>query len=136
MGKNILWIEDEIDDVLYEMQLPFIKEGYYIDKVKKASDALKKIEEGNLSKYDFIIIDIMLPHGENFNMDEPYEGLEILKKLMDEKYSKERIIVYTIVYEDGVKRKITEEWGIKHFYLKEENPSKNFLYKKIKEIEG
>ena len=68
MMKEILIIEDNV--ILQNMMQFFMeREGYRVDGALSGKDALALIEK---SKYDFIIVDLMLPY---------YNGLEIIEQI-------------------------------------------------------
>lgn len=68
MMKEILIIEDNI--ILQNMMQFFMeREGYRVDGALSGKEALALVEK---SRYDFIVVDLMLPY---------YNGLEIIEQV-------------------------------------------------------
>ena len=82
-GKNILIIED--DEFLLSLAVTKLqKAGYNIESAKDGEDGIKKLAE---AKPDLLILDLMLPH---------IDGFEILKQIKsDTKFAGMRIVVFS-----------------------------------------
>jgi len=95
---EILYIEDEID---LEKEFPEILaiEGYDVDKARNGDEALQKLRNHG-KEYDLIILDIMMPTGEEIAPDQSAKGgfetgKVILKKLRHELKLQIPVIVLT-----------------------------------------
>jgi len=82
-GKNILIIED--DEFLLSLAVTKLqKAGYNVESAKDGEDGIKKLAE---TKPDLLILDLMLPH---------IDGFEILKQIKsDTKFAGMRIVVFS-----------------------------------------
>ncbi|OGI83974.1 hypothetical protein A2997_00780 [Candidatus Nomurabacteria bacterium RIFCSPLOWO2_01_FULL_36_10b] len=82
-GKNILIIED--DEFLLSLAVTKLqKAGYDVESAKDGEDGIKKLAE---TKPDLLILDLMLPH---------IDGFEILKQIKsDTKFAGMRIVVFS-----------------------------------------
>jgi DNA-binding NarL/FixJ family response regulator len=108
---RILWIEDEGKIELQHYKTPLIRAGYAVDI---ASDATEAIQLLRVQKYDALIFDLIIPTGMDFETDEPYVGLELLKKVINgkikgfEKYSPSKIMVFTVVSGQKIHKEIKD----------------------------
>lgn len=95
---NILWIEDESVKI-YGLVRPLEKDGHQITTAIDKRDALEKLKEAT---YDLIILDIIIPEGEEINTlqrIEPYVGIQVLEYIK-ETQQKVPVIVLTIVNDE------------------------------------
>jgi DNA-binding response OmpR family regulator len=69
-GRKILLVEDE-ETLAVGLEFNFSDEGYSVDRAKDGKEALEKL---NSKEYDLIILDVMLPY---------YNGYEIARKVRD-----------------------------------------------------
>ena len=77
--KRILWIEDEGKIELIQYKAPLVRGGYAVDIVSNATEAVQLLKE---KRYDAIIFDLIFPCGDEFETDEDYVGLELLRRLV------------------------------------------------------
>jgi DNA-binding response OmpR family regulator len=63
-GKRILLIEDE-ESLAIGLEYNLCEEGYIVDWAKNGRDGIEKINTGN---YDLIIVDLMLPYHDGFEI--------------------------------------------------------------------
>ena len=124
--EQVLLIEDEIKDVdTYPLILELKRSGYEVIVAKTGNEAVKKLSN---KRFSCIIIDIMVPHGEDIHIPEDLPrrkmGIHILERILNNEFekvgnSKETpvIIVTAIIdYEDEIKlRKMLKG---EEFYLK------------------
>ena len=109
--KRILWIEDEGKIELIQYKDPLVRGGYAVDIASNATEAVQLLRE---KRYDAIIFDLIFPCGEEFETDEYYVGLELLRRLVKqeienvEKYDPTKIMVFTVVNDSEVQDQIKE----------------------------
>jgi CheY-like chemotaxis protein len=121
--KRILWIEDEGKIELVQYKAPLVREGYAVDIASNATEAIQLLRE---KRYDAIIIDLIFPCGDEFETNEYYVGLELLKQLVKqeidgvEKYDPAKIMVFTVVNDSGAHDQI-KELGVKTILAKRLN---------------
>lgn len=123
MAHKILIIEDE--NILREILKDSLKkEGY---KVYTASDGEEGLEKMNSVKPNLVILDVIMP-----KMD----GFEVMRRMSkDENLSKVRVIV---VSNSGQPVEIEEamKLGAKDFIIKTEFDQKGLIEKVKKQLEG
>lgn len=109
--ERILWIEDEGKIELIQFKRPLVREGYSVDIASDATEAVQLLKE---KRYDALVFDLIIPCGENFESDEYYVGLDLLKKLINEKingivkYDPSQIMVFTVVNAPDAHKKIKD----------------------------
>jgi CheY-like chemotaxis protein len=109
--NRILWIEDEGKIELIQYKAPLVRGGYAVDIASNATEAVQLLRE---KRYDAIIFDLIFPCGDEFETNEYYVGLELLKRLVKqeiegvEKYDPAKIIVFTVVNDSDVQDQIKE----------------------------
>ena len=109
--KRILWIEDEGKIELVQYKAPLVRGGYAVDIASDATEAVQLLIE---KRYDAIIFDLIFPCGDEFETDEYYVGLELLRRLIKQeikgvdKYDPTKIMVFTVVNDSEVHDKIKE----------------------------
>jgi CheY-like chemotaxis protein len=114
-GRKILWIEDD-----YILLRPLIeqmrKADYLFDYAKDKSEAIKLLSR---SKYDLIILDIIIPEGEYVDYREPeaYVGLEILKYIVNVMKLVTPVIVISVINDQKIKKEASE-LGVKIYLNK------------------
>jgi CheY-like chemotaxis protein len=103
--KKILWIEDEGKIELIQYKTALVRGGYTVDIASDATEAIHLLRE---KKYDAIIFDLFTPCGTEFETDNPYVGLELLKRIIEKKfenieeYDPAKMMVFTVVNEPVV----------------------------------
>ncbi|MCX6579761.1 MAG: response regulator [Candidatus Aminicenantes bacterium] len=108
--KRILWIEDEGKIQLIQYKTVLVRGGYIVDIASDATEALQQLRGGK--KYDAIIFDLNIPCGTEFETDNPYVGLELLRMLIEKKfenvseYDPAKMMVFTVVNEDAILNEI------------------------------
>lgn len=108
--KKILWIEDEGKIQLIQYKTILVRGGYMVDIASDATEAVQQLQKGK--KYDAIIFDLIIPCGMEFETDNPYVGLELLKRLIEKKfinideYDPKKIMVFTVVNDTAVLNEI------------------------------
>lgn len=117
---KILWIEDEARDQLIEYVAPLMRNGHAIELVEDASEGYQRIKE---SEYDVVIFDLLIKAGDDFKMETKYPGLDLLKKLFDEKnheikLDKKKVLVFTVVTNKKIIEQI-KNLGITRIKVKE-----------------
>ena len=101
MKRKILWIEDD-----YILLKPLIEQlkrsGYIFDYAKDKKEAIKLL---NRSKYDLIILDIILPEGEYVDYREPelYVGLSLLEYIVKDLKIDVPIIVISVINDQKIR---------------------------------
>lgn len=121
--RKILWIEDEGKIELIQYKTPLVRGGYSVDIASNATEAIQLLRE---KRYDAIIFDLIFPCGDEFETDEYYVGMELLRRLVKqeiegvEKYDPEKIMVFTVVNESEAHDKI-KELGVKTILAKKLN---------------
>ena len=116
---KILWIEDEARDQLIEYVSPLIRNGHTIDIEEDASNAYNRLKE---KQYDVIIFDLLIKSGADFDMDDKYMGLALLKKIFIEDKNKinldiNKILIFTVVTDNKIIQQL-KDLGIKSERIK------------------
>jgi CheY-like chemotaxis protein len=126
MKNRILWIEDE-SNLLKNMLRILIKEGFVIDNIDNKKDAIIKIDQG-ISEYDLIILDIILPSGEDLTEETYYstlekisdfEGIELIEYLKNHNPENVPIVIITIISQNEVRERITTLFEDKSYNIKD-----------------
>lgn len=111
MKKRILWIEDEGKIELIQYKTPLVRGGYAVDIASNATEAIQLLRE---KRYDAIIFDLIIPCGDEFDTQEYYVGLELLKRLVNreidgvDKYDTTKIMVFTVINSPDVHNQIKD----------------------------
>jgi DNA-binding NarL/FixJ family response regulator len=122
--KRILWIEDEAKVELIQFKKPLVRAGNLVDI---ASDATKAIQLLREKEYDALIFDLIIPQGPNFKTDEFYVGLGLLKEVLDgkidgvAKYKPSKVMVFSVVNDPKVHKKIKRDLGVETILIKSLN---------------
>jgi two-component system, OmpR family, response regulator len=107
--KKILWIEDD-----YILLKPLIeqlrKANYLFDFAKDRKEAIASLGR---SKYDLIILDIILPEGEYVEDREPEAnvGMSLLKYIVSDLKLETAIIIISVINDPKVKSE-AEDLGV------------------------
>jgi len=117
---KILWIEDEARDQLIEYVGPLMRDGHTIDIVEDASEGYQRLTESN---YDVVIFDLLIKSGSNFNMEEEYPGLTLLKRIFGTgnasiNLDKNSVMIFTVVTHPKIVQQI-QDLGITRIKVKE-----------------
>jgi CheY-like chemotaxis protein len=121
--KRILWIEDEGKIELVQYKAPLVRGGYAVDIASNATEAVQLLRE---KRYDAIIFDLIFPCGDEFETEEYYVGLELLRRLVKqeiegvEKYDPAKIMVFTVINDSEVHDQI-KELGVRTILAKRLN---------------
>ncbi|NIM17368.1 MAG: hypothetical protein GTO45_35630 [Candidatus Aminicenantes bacterium] len=139
--RKILWIEDEGKIELIQYKTPLVRGGYSVDIASNATEAVQFLRE---KEYDALIFDLIIPCGDEFETEEYYVGLELLRRLIKneikdvrKKYNPARIMVFTVINAPDVEEEI-RELGVKTILgkrLNELSDLKNCVDELLKEKE-
>jgi CheY-like chemotaxis protein len=121
MSINVLWVEDERESLLYEINLAKRQnwEITFVDNVKNALDRIKDYS------YDLIVLDLILP-ADNYSKlrrhVDPNVGLEFINTIRDPTRigctrSDVRLLVLSAVASDDRKAKVVEKLESDKYYL-------------------
>ncbi len=111
MAKRILIVDDD-EMVLMALNELLKPEGYEVDSVGSARDALNKINE---NRYDLLMLDIIMPE---------INGLELCKKIRAREDYRETPIVFLTAKSREEDRAIGLEAGANLFLSKPISPEK------------
>jgi len=116
---KILWVEDEARDQLIEYIGPLMRDGHTIDIAEDASEGYIRLQEND---YDVVIFDLLIKAGIDFEMEEKYPGLSLLKRLFGSNETKiieiEKVMVFTVVNDKSIVDEI-HDLGIQNIQFKE-----------------
>ncbi|MDR3630265.1 MAG: response regulator [Desulfocapsaceae bacterium] len=100
---KILWVEDEANKIGGLIR-PLIKNGHVVDIAQDKSEAISMLKG---TAYDLVILDIIIPDGQNDTIEEiyPYEGLNVIIHIHDN-YKSIPVIILSVVNDSNVLRKI------------------------------
>jgi CheY-like chemotaxis protein len=122
--KKILWIEDEGKVELIQFKTPLVRGGYSVDIASNATEAVQFLKE---KEYDALIFDLIIPCGDEFETEEYYVGLELLRRLIKneikdvhKKYDPARIMVFTVINSSDIHEEI-KALGVKTILAKRLN---------------
>ncbi len=111
MAKRILIVDDD-EMVLMALNELLKPEGYEIDSVNNAKEALEKIDE---SDYDLLMLDIIMPE---------MNGLELCKKIREREKYRETSIVFLTAKSREEDKALGLEAGANLFLSKPISPDK------------
>lgn len=130
MGKKILWIEDDAQE-LKSLVWPLEDKGYKIDF---ALDARQGEDLATKNKYDMIILDILLPSGEpDLSTYVEFTGVTVAERIREKRVDTP-MIALTVVNEPAVVDKLKELNVLKILHKGSILPSS--LMNEIEEIIG
>lgn len=97
--SRILWIEDEGKTEYLHYKVPMIRAGHTVDIVVDATEAIHFLRE---KEYDAMILDLIIMEGNNFETNEEYVGLGLLRRIVNQQipnviFNPSKIIVYTVI---------------------------------------
>ncbi len=126
MSKRILWVEDEALK-LEGLVKPLTDEGYLIDIAFSRVEAENKMRSE--SKYDLVIVDLIIPSGiEGDRGGDKLIGVELIKKIKSELNPKIPIVVVSIVNDTAVIN------GLKNGFIEAYLPKGALRPSKLKEV--
>jgi CheY-like chemotaxis protein len=103
LDKNILWIEDDAED-LGGMVRPLIKKGYRITIAHSEREALDALERDT---FDLILFDIIIPSGSPKEEDfMEFVGLHLAEEIIKNRGIKTPIIGISVVNRPDVLEKL------------------------------
>lgn len=117
--KNILIAEDE--DVLQRvLKDRFKEEGWHVTTVDDGAEAIKKLENAKAGDYDLMLLDLLMPEKDGF------EVLEALKK-MPELSDLAVIVLSNLGGDEDIKRAMS--LGADDYYVKSQHPVSEVIEK-------
>lgn len=121
--KSILLVED--DPFLIDIYTTkFKEEGFSVEVANDGEEGLRKLGEGNEEKFDLLVLDIVLPH---------VDGWEILKKIKsNEKLKNLKIVILSNLGQKGEVEKGIKLGAIKYLIKAHYTPSQ--VVDEIKEV--
>jgi len=122
MDKKVFIIEDDAN-ILYGLQAKFSLAGFKVETSNGSSTTQELITDLKKSKANFIILDLILP-----TMD----GFEVIKLIKsDSEISSLPVFVFTNLSDSDTKSRI-ETLGIKFYFLKTDLDLDSFVAKVVK----
>ncbi len=118
--KTIAWIEDDAY-IIYDLIKPLEKAGYKIERFGTKAEVLRNV--ATIKDCDAIIMDVILPPGEECALEESYGGVSVLRSLRSEHNVNIPIVVCTVVRSPDVHRQL-KDLGVSEILLKPVLPSK------------
>jgi CheY-like chemotaxis protein len=118
MTKQIVWIEDDAN-IIWSVVRPLEDRGYKIIAVESMREALERIEE--LRSCDLILLDVILPAGDERWEKEHHIGVHLLRKLREQAVTTP-VLAFTVVGKPET-RKALRELGVKDILNKPILPS-------------
>lgn len=124
--NKILWVDDDIHSVGLRAYVDeFSDEGIEIVKINNSDDFQNALDTVT---FDCLIMDMMMPTGENLSLQETkgglHTGLRLLEKYLEKGISKP-IIIFTVLNDE-----IAREWAMKYeipYRLKQNEVPDTFL---------
>jgi len=112
--KSILLVED--DPFLIDIYVTkFKEEGFSVEVANDGEEGLRKLGEGNEEKFDLLVLDIVLPH---------VDGWEILKEIKaSEKLKNLKIVILSNLGQKGEVEKGIKLGAIKYLIKAHYTPS-------------
>lgn len=114
MSKTVLWIDDEYNSFT-QLVSGLVKDGIKLEFVDTFIKAREMLE--GLHKYDVIVLDIILPEGREYKLEEAniaqlrdrtYLGLLLLKEIAHLKKPVPKVVVLTIAEDPRVLAQLRE----------------------------
>jgi DNA-binding response OmpR family regulator len=130
MSKTIVWIEDDIE-LIKPVIRPLEQSGYKFLYINSAQEAIKCVD--NIRKADLILLDMILPPGQEDTHYGRYAGIDILRELRDKHGIGTPVIVFSVVNDEGIIHKLNE-FGVTDIIRKPVLPSE--LKKRVEEALG
>lgn len=123
-GKKVLIIEDDVN-ILYALEAQFLEAGFEVEVDEAEEEALTIINHLRKVNPDYIVLDLILPQAEGFDL------LRIIKG--DERLRDKAVFVFTDVSEaDSRSRSLA--LGADYFFFKEQFDAVEFCERALKVI--
>jgi len=123
MKKKIFIIEDDAN-ILFSLQAKLSVSGFEVEAHSGNADAQEIIEKIKNNKSDFVILDIILPK---------LNGFDLIKKINSEKELQETNIFVFTNMSDKESMDNKETLGLKYYFIKDDFSIDDFV-EKIKRI--
>jgi len=118
-NKKIAWIEDDIG-IIKDVVQPLINEGYIFTYLRSVKDTLDNIN--TLKTVDLILLDLIIPAGEDKEDFQQYPGVDLLEKLRNNLNIETPVVVFTVVTSGQVYQRL-HELGVVEIVNKPIRPS-------------
>jgi CheY-like chemotaxis protein len=103
---KIIWIEDDYKS-LRPLVYPLLAEGYIFDYAINEMEAMQFLRR---TKYDLIILDIIIPEGVYKDHEEPelFVGLRLLRAILNELKLETPILILSVVNDPKVEKELSD----------------------------
>lgn len=126
----IVWVDDDIE-VIDPVIQPIIDGGYEIIRFRTINEAMTSLDD--LRTADLILLDMIIPPGDDQNDVGIYSGVWILKKLRKEFDINTPVIVFSVVNPEKLKDELSG-LDVAKYVRKPALPSE--LHKAVNEVLG
>lgn len=123
MKEKLIWALDDEEDIIKLLEINLKKAGYLFQGFTHPENFLQNISENEINKPDLIILDLMLPQ---------IDGFEIYKKLKENNEFKNKPIIFLTAKSDEIDRVLGIELGADDYIVKPFSPRE--LIGRIKNI--
>lgn len=123
-GKKVLIIEDDVN-ILYALEAQFLEAGFEVEVDEAEEEGIAIINRLRKINPDYIILDLILPRAEGFDL------LRIIKG--DERLRDKAVFVFTDVSEED-SRSRSLALGADYFFFKEQFDTTEFCERALKVI--